>query len=52
MPELVIMKLGIYIMPPEAIAMVYFISRPINNTNTAAYQVVEVISLILLECLN
>jgi hypothetical protein len=37
MPELRVMKLGSYIIPPEAILM----NPPISNTNITAYQIVE-----------
>jgi hypothetical protein len=52
MPELVIMKLGMHIMPPEAISMTYFINPPISSTSTEMSQIVEEITLKLLECLN
>jgi hypothetical protein len=38
------MKLGMYIMPPEAISTAYFV-----NTNIAVSEIVEII---LLECLK
>jgi hypothetical protein len=46
------LKLGMSIMSPEAISTAYFVIPPISNTNTAASQIVEIITLILLECLN
>jgi hypothetical protein len=54
MPEPIIMELGMYkyIMPAEAISMAYFINPPISSTNIAASQIIEVITLILLECLD
>jgi hypothetical protein len=42
------MKLGMYIVPPEAISTAYFIITHVRNTNTAASQIVEVIIFILL----
>jgi hypothetical protein len=41
-----------HMMAPESISTAYFINPPTSNTNTAASQIVEVITLILLECLN
>jgi hypothetical protein len=35
------MKLGRYIMPPEAILMAHFINPPVSNTNITASQIVE-----------
>jgi hypothetical protein len=52
MPELIIMRLGVYIMPPEAISTAY-LRKPFScSTNTTASQIVEVMPLILLEFLN
>jgi hypothetical protein len=39
-------------MLPEAIPVAYFISPSIRNTNTAGSHIAEVITLILLECLE
>jgi hypothetical protein len=53
MPEPVVIKLGVYIMPPEAISSEYIINPPsFNNTNISASKIVEAITLILLECLK
>jgi hypothetical protein len=54
MPELTVMKPGTYIFPPETISTAHFInpSPAISNTNTAASQIVEIITLILIERLN
>jgi hypothetical protein len=52
MPELVIMKLDVHIMPPEAISMTCFINPPIGNTSTGISQIVEEITIKLLEWLN
>jgi hypothetical protein len=46
MPEPIIMKLGMHIMPQEAISKVPFIIPPTSNINTAASQIFEVIRLI------
>jgi hypothetical protein len=54
-PVPIFVKLGIlvrvYVIPHEAISTAY-IMNPISNTNTGASQIVEVISLTLLERLN
>jgi hypothetical protein len=52
MPELIIMKLGMYIMPPEVIAVAHLKVPTISNTSTETSQTVEVITLILLEYLS
>jgi hypothetical protein len=46
------MKLGKYIMPHKVISTVYIINPLISNTNTIASQLVEVMHLLLLECLD
>jgi hypothetical protein len=43
------MKLGTYIMPPEALSTAYFINPPISNTNTEPPQIAEVTNSLLLE---
>jgi hypothetical protein len=48
MPEPVVIKLGVYIMPPEAISSAYIINPPsFSNTNISASKIVEAITLIL-----
>jgi hypothetical protein len=49
---MIFLKLGGPIVPSEAISTAYFVIPPISNTNNAASQIVEIIILILLECLN
>jgi hypothetical protein len=46
------MKLGTYIIPPETISTAYLIIPLVNGINTTASQIVEVITLILLEWVN
>jgi hypothetical protein len=43
MPEPIVMKFGVYIMPPEDIKTEYFVS--ISNTNTPASPIVESVTL-------
>jgi hypothetical protein len=52
MPEQIVIKRSMYIMPPEIISTEYFTNPLVSITNTAASQIVEAITLILLECLN
>jgi hypothetical protein len=52
MPEPIIMKLGIYIMPYEAIKRRTLQFSSFSSTNIAASQIVAAVTLILFECLN
>jgi hypothetical protein len=46
------MRLDTYIMPPEATSMAYFKICAFNNTKITDSQIVDVLTLILLEYLN
>jgi hypothetical protein len=52
MPEPIVMKLGVYIMPPEAISAAYFTNSSISYTNITPSEIVQVKTLILLDYLN
>jgi hypothetical protein len=41
MPELIFMKLGIYVMPPEPISTAHIINTFISHTNITAFQIAE-----------
>jgi hypothetical protein len=47
-----IMKLSMYIMPPETIAMAYLKVPAVSNANTETSQTLDIITLILLEYLS
>jgi hypothetical protein len=52
MPGSILMKLSVYIILPEIISLAYLLNPFASSTNTTASQIIEVIPLMVLECLT